>query len=284
MQALRPKLWAPLVLVLGGVGAFAATQGAPVEAADHNDPPNRVHSGTATADDRAADIADLFAWTHDVSGTSHTVLAFSFDGPNPATPAFELPCDRDVLYQIHLTAAGGVCPTTVDDGGTPATCGTPDTAHPCGQYTPAGTTTPVDCVAAFTDEHTINVRFARVGSATSACYVEAEFVGTDTTPISATSVVGPIETNLGSASGVQLYAGLRDDSFFFDLQGFQETLTTGTLSFQGLTSAGPRDSFAGLNTPVVVIDFPTSAITHSPHALSPAASLVRVWASSARHI
>ncbi len=283
MQALRPKLWAPLVLVLGGAGAFAATQGAPVEAADHNDPPNRVHStafGTprATTDDGASDIADVFAWNRDVSGTQHTVVALSFDGPNPATPAFALPCDPDVLYQIHITADGGVCPTMMDDGtGTIGTCSAPATGHPCGQVTPAAGS-PIDCASAFTDIQTINVRFAHVGSATSRCLVEAQFAGAGSAPISANTVAGPIETNIVNGS-VMLYAGLRDDAFFFDLQGFHDTQTDGMLSHIMHT----RDSFAGTNTPVIVIDFPTSAITRSTHALPPTGSVIRVWASTSRY-
>jgi hypothetical protein len=277
MQALRPKLWAPLVLVLGGAGAFAASQGAPVEAADHNDPPNRVHSTAfgmprAATDDAAADIADIFAWTNG----SNTILAMSFDGPNPAG-AHALTCDRDVIYQLHLTSDGGICPT-MQDG---ETCSTPDATHPC------GTVSSGDCVAAFSDVHTITFRFAHNGTATddTNCVVEAEFASAaGVAPIAAAPVGGLIGTNITSGS-VQLHAGLHDDAFFFDLQGFHDTATSGTLSFRGLMAGmTPRDSFAGLNTPVVVVEFPTSAITTTlpAHALG-APTTVRVWGSTARY-
>ena len=275
MQSLRPRMWALLVLVLGGAGAFAATQGAPVEAADHLDPPNRVHGAVAPAvDDRAADIADVFVWNRDNAGTQNTVLALSFDGPNPAG-AHALTCDRDVVYQIHLTADGGICPTMADDGsGTHnVACSAPAAGHPCGQVTLAAGGT-ANCNASFADMQTINIRFAQNGML--GCVVQAEFVGGDgAAPISATAIRGAVETNIVSGN-VSLYAGLRDDAFFFDLAGFRATLTSGTLSFTG------ADFFAGQNTPVVVLEFPTSAIARSAHALPPTGTVLRVWASTAR--
>ncbi len=270
MQALRPKLWAPLVLILGGAGAFAATQGAQVEAADHNDPPLRVHGAVAPAtDDRASDIADVFAWTRGTDATQTTVIAMSFDGPNPAaaTP-FPLPCDRDVLYQIHITSDGGICPAMSPDG---TTCGVVDVSHPCGPM----------CTASFSDMHTINVRFAQNGTG-GGCAVQAEFVAaTGATPISAT-IVGALEHDLtaGATGTTHLWAGLRDDAFTFDLAGFQMTAGTGTIHF---TPGDAPDFFAGMNTPVVVIETPTSAITRATRAIPATGTVIRVWASSARY-
>lgn len=278
MQALRPKLWAPLVLVLGGAFAFVASRGAPVEAADHNDPPNRVHSATPTTDDRAADIADVFAWTRGSGATQTTVLAMSFDGPNTPAALTAIPCDRDVLYQIHITADRGVCPTSVVDetSGTTFTCMGAVAGTDCGHYM-MGTTT-VNCAPAFTDMHTINIRFAPNGAATTAsCVVEAEFVGGDGATAISPAISGLIETNLTQGT-TQLYAGLRDDAFFFDLAGFQGVLTDGMLSH--LTNA---DFFAGKNTPVVVIEVPTTAITHSTHSLPGSSTAIRVWGSTARY-
>lgn len=276
MQALRPKLWAPLVLVLGGAGAFAASQGAPVEAADHNDPPNRVHSGTASADDRPADIADVFAWTRGTGASQTTVLAMSFDGPNTHAELAAVPCDPDVLYQIHITSDFGVCPTSVFVDPDTYTCSAPSSGHPCGQYTPTGGSA-TDCAPQFDDMHTINVRFARNGAAaTATCVVQAEFAGHDgATPIASAAIAGAVETTI-TAGNVSLFAGLRDDAFFFDLAGFQATLASGTLSFTG------ADFFANKNTPVVVLEFPTSSITRSAHALPPTGTVFRVWGSTSR--
>lgn len=269
MQSLRPKLWAPLVLVLGGAGAFAATQGAQVEAADHNDPPARVHSGTPSADDRASDIADVFAWTRGTGTAQTTVIAMSFDGPNPAVPAFSLPCDRDVLYQIHITSDAGVCPAHNPDGGA---CGTVDATHVCGPM----------CTASFSDMHTINVRFAQNGTG-GGCAAQAEFVAaTGATAISST-IAGALGTDLTGTGSTHFWTGLRDDAFFFDLAGFQQTVAMGTLQFHTITAGTPADSFAGMNTPVMVFEFPTSALTRATGALPAGSSVIRVWGSTARY-
>ena len=65
-------------------------------------------------------------------------------------------------------------------------------------------------------------------------------------------------------------AGLFDDPFFFDLQGFRETTSTGTLSFDNT-----RDFFAGQNVSAVVIEIPTSRIANGTNP-------VDIWATTAR--
>lgn len=73
-------------------------------------------------------------------------------------------------------------------------------------------------------------------------------------------------TNLPGAGGVfegevevvhdagtaQVFTGLRDDPFFFDLVGFTNSLTSGDLSFTG------TDAFAGLNAQMIVLEFDLS--------------------------
>ena len=60
------------------------------------------------------------------------------------------------------------------------------------------------------------------------------------------------------------------DPFFFDLQGFTDTLGTGTLSFDDM-----RDGFAGQNVTAVVIEVPVAAAIDGNSSLS-------LWATSAR--
>jgi hypothetical protein len=67
---------------------------------------------------------------------------------------------------------------------------------------------------------------------------------------------------------VRAYAGLRDDPFFFDLQGFRDTLSTGNLSFNPT-----RDFFAGKNILTVVLQIPRAALN---------TNRIGVWATSAR--
>jgi hypothetical protein len=63
------------------------------------------------------------------------------------------------------------------------------------------------------------------------------------------AVVGPVEEVIEAKLGQRVYAGLRDDPFFFDLEGFRDTVMTGTLSFQN-----DRNFFAGVNVTAIVIE------------------------------
>jgi hypothetical protein len=82
---------------------------------------------------------------------------------------------------------------------------------------------------------------------------------------------GPVETvlsrNVGTGT-VQAYAGLRDDPFFFDLQGFRQTVATGALSF-----SNTRNFFAGKNDTAVVLQIPISLL---------GTRRVQVWSTTAR--
>ena len=76
-------------------------------------------------------------------------------------------------------------------------------------------------------------------------------------------------TDDDDAKIVTVRAGLFDDPFFFDLQGFKDTAATGTLSFNP-----NRDFFAGQNLTAVVIEIPLENVD--------AGSLVDVWGTTAR--
>lgn len=82
-------------------------------------------------------------------------------------------------------------------------------------------------------------------------------------------ISGPVETTL-SQNGILVRAGLYDDPFFFDLQGFRETQRTGTLSLNN-----QRDFFRGKNDTGVVIQIPKAQIRNGNR-------LLHVWASTAR--
>jgi hypothetical protein len=83
-------------------------------------------------------------------------------------------------------------------------------------------------------------------------------------------ISGPVETTLDAAAGLQVFAGLRDDPFFFDGQGFSDTLATGTLSFDNT-----RDTFAGQNVTAIVLEMDLAEATAGSNSL-------RVWASTER--
>lgn len=86
-------------------------------------------------------------------------------------------------------------------------------------------------------------------------------------PGEAAPVEGAVETMLDGA-GAQVWAGYAEDPFFFDLQGFGETLQSGALMFDNT-----RDSFAGANITTIVIDVPVSDALGGGTALS-------IWATT----
>lgn len=120
----------------------------------------------------------------------------------------------------------------------------------------------IDSDADRTADHSIRARFGEddVGN----CFVRVEGIP---------GVTGPIDAAVGTARTVgstHVYAGLQDDPFFFDLQGFRETLMMGTLRFDPT-----RDSFAGQNISAIVVEFPLSAIGAGDQVLD-------VWATTGR--
>jgi len=66
--------------------------------------------------------------------------------------------------------------------------------------------------------------------------------------------VSPIDTVTENTNG-KVWAGLTDDPFFFDLTGFNTTVSTGTLSLDP-----NRDSVAGLNITSLVLQLPLSNV------------------------
>jgi hypothetical protein len=83
-------------------------------------------------------------------------------------------------------------------------------------------------------------------------------------------VIGPVETTIEAGLGLRVFAGLRDDAFFFDLDGFRATLMTGELMFDAT-----NDTFAGTNITAVVLEMSIDAVAGG-------ASEVSVWVSTGR--
>lgn len=76
-------------------------------------------------------------------------------------------------------------------------------------------------------------------------------------------------------SGLRVYSGLRDDPFFFDLQGFRDTATSGSLQFASLVGSGARDSLAGTNATAIVLEADLAAASGSSTAL-------QIWGTTGR--
>ncbi|WP_340588693.1 DUF4331 family protein [Erythrobacter alti] len=198
-----------------GVSQFAPGLGS--IAADHLDPPGRTDPNVDSTPDRAADIADLYAW-HTANNIN---IILTFAGPQatdrPAT------YDPDVLYTINISNAGSRADTEIP----------------------------------------IYIRFGN-GPNPGQAGVQVSNVPGTTSPI-----VGAVETDI-ARNGVRVRAGLFDDPFFFDLQGFRETADTGTLSFMS-----DRDFFAGQNLTAVVLSIPRDRIENGDN-------LIDIWAETSR--
>lgn len=206
-------------IALGGIGlALAASLFAPgigVWSADHLDPPGRTDPTVDSTPDRAADIADLYAWH---TATS-VILALTFAGPQ----ATSLPAsyDRNVDYAINIS---NQAPRTTTD-------------------------------------IPIHIRFGQAGANQHGVQVTG-------LPGVTGAISGPVETNL-TKDGVTVRAGLFDDPFFFDSQGFRETRNTGALRF-----SSSRDFFAAQNLTAVVIEIPRDRIDKG--------ALVDIWSATSR--
>ncbi len=120
-----------------------------------------------------------------------------------------------------------------------------------------------------TPDVNINMRFAR--NARGEYAVQVENLPGTTAPIS-----GAVATVLDDGAGHKVFAGLRDDPFFFDLDGFKATLakpaSDATLRFNNT-----HDTFAGTNVTAVVVQVPLSAVT-----VNGTLPKLALWATSAR--
>lgn len=96
------------------------------------------------------------------------------------------------------------------------------------------------------------------------------FLQVENLPGAGGEVVQTRAEHVTQAGEAMVFAGLRDDPFFFDLAGFRTTLMTGELSF-----TNDLDFFAGLNSSALVIEVPLTAV-------SPTGGSFRVWATTSR--
>ncbi|WP_196793193.1 DUF4331 family protein [Erythrobacter litoralis] len=109
-------------------------------------------------------------------------------------------------------------------------------------------------------ENVVRVRFGQDGP--------NEFGVQATGVPGANTLSGPVNTDL-TRNGATLRAGLFDDPFFFDLQGFMETLQTGDLSIRN-----DRDFFAGQNDTAFVLQIPLDTLN--------ATGKITVWSETLR--
>jgi hypothetical protein len=87
---------------------------------------------------------------------------------------------------------------------------------------------------------------------------------------------------INEAGPVKVFAGLRDDPFFFDLAGFQGFLSNPQVPPKGLRAPGagdPVDAFAGTNVLAIVVELPVVAVTGGSSADE---GVIKTWVSTSR--
>ncbi len=90
------------------------------------------------------------------------------------------------------------------------------------------------------------------------------------------AVEGAVGSTINVSSGGQAWAGLADDPFFFDLEGFNNLVSTGAAtSFASLDTGTPRDTLMGQNASVIVLEFPADEVANSD-------GVIHTWATTSR--
>ena len=101
---------------------------------------------------------------------------------------------------------------------------------------------------------------------------------------------GPIEGVITSPSGLRAFAGLRNDPFFFDAEGYNGMVAAfagaapagGFVpTFFGLGQRARRDSFANRNVSAIVFEMDTNTLAPAVNGVRPK---IRVWATTARKL
>jgi hypothetical protein len=116
-----------------------------------------------------------------------------------------------------------------------------------------------------TPEIVINARFGSDPTAPNSKF-GVQFSGLP--GVTGGTIEGPVETNL-TKDGVTVRAGLVDDPFFFDLQGFRTTQSTGNLAI-----LNTRDFFAGQNDSAIIIEIPRDKLGVT--------NAVDIWSTTSR--
>lgn len=191
--------------------------------------------GPLATGDQAADIADVYSFR---SGQS-LVLAMTISNVQ-AAPQIQLGqsiLDPEVLYQFEIDEDGDAVEDLVIQA---VVTGSPDdqTLHVVGPVAPATTGTSGRLV-------------------------------TDS-PVTSVEVSTGTEANVGTGNGLTVFAGVRDDPFFFDLTQFQAILAGQATAFEDPGT----DTFAGLNVYAIVVEVPLSMLG-DPADLS-------VWGTTSR--
>ena len=118
-------------------------------------------------------------------------------------------------------------------------------------------------------DHDIYARFGQNDAGEWGVQVE-NLPGT-TAPVS-----GPAETNIDAGGGAQIYAGIRDDPFFFDSEGFRASLMSTPGAADALKFDNSRDFALFQNATILVVEVPLASLSGG------GGSAFQVWSTTAR--
>ena len=185
--------------------------------------------------DPAADINDFYAFVNPV--TNNVVLVMTV---NPfQAPGNAQYFSPDVLYQFKIDNTGDFNE---------------------------------DLVIQFTfDQATTDQHFTMVGPV---AVKRGGTINSIIKPKSGGSITGPANGTVVTSSDIKVFAGLRDDPFFFDLT-FVERLI-GILPGGALTRNPGIDYFAGFNVSAIAVEIPSSMIKGK------SGNSVNLWATTSR--
>lgn len=210
---------------------LGATGWAALEAADHRD-------SSVLTNDKAADIADVYVF-RSPANPQNLVFAMTVAGLTPPSEAGTTYFDPTVLYQWKID--NSPTPDAVEDLVIQAYVtgsGAGQRIHFRGPVAPVSTGTT-----------------SRIVAGRDAASVR----------ISTTSV-----PNVASGNGLTVFAGIRDDPFFFDLTRFTEIVAGQQSAFRD----PGVDAFAGTNVLALVAEVPIDRLGGNPD--------VRVWGTTSR--
>lgn len=200
------------------------------------------------------DINDVYAFP----GSSPDRLVLVLTTSSPLTPAASAGAtfDPDILYQIKIDNTGDAVEDLVLQF-------TFEGVGPNQQVSVRGPTAP-----------------AQAGSSSQLVAIEP-------------SLTGPINTVLGSAAGLQAFAGVRDDPFFIDLEQFFRIIPDRRPVTGPLSKIGPKpeasafrqpgdavDFLAGFNTLAIVVELRESLLL--PAGGGGDDPLIGIWATTSR--
>lgn len=186
----------------------------------------------AATGDRPADIGDIFFFDPgDTEGRLVAMITYGGGSDTNDQMDADFYCDRDVLYSFYVDR---------DDNGDGADSVEPDVR--------------IDIRMAEQEDGSCTVQLDNVPGAGD------DFSGT----------VAGDNRIFQSGSGLNAFIGSTDDPFFFDSQGFGETLSTGTVAIDST-----RDTFAGRNLSAIAFEIDTAA-------LSDTQTVFKAWATTAR--